>query len=263
MDLTGEPSLPAALRSAYADWTWDPIWRNEAGGRTYRLTRGSDHRFVKLARRGAYPALDAEAERMRWAAGHLPVPEVIECGSSGRTCWLITRALPGRDATHPDASGDPGALVRTLARGLRAFHAAPAARCPFDFRLDAALEHVRRRIEEGRVDPERDFHPEHGGLSVDEAWARLRRTRPASEDPVVCHGDYCLPNILLDAGAVVGFVDLGELGVADRWWDLAVATWSLVWNLGPGYEDAFLRAYGVRRDDARVAFYRLLYDIAS
>ena len=40
---------------------------------------------------------------------------------------------------------------------------------------------------------------------------------------------------------------------ADRWWDLAVATWSTVWNIGPGWEDDFLRAYEIERDDARIA----------
>ena len=51
--------------------------------------------------------------------------------------------------------------------------------------------------------------------------------------------------------------------MADRWWDLAVATWSVTWNLGPGYEALFLEEYGVGRDDRRVAFYRLLYDVVS
>ena len=62
---------------------------------------------------------------------------------------------------------------------------------------------------------------------------------------------------------MTGFVDLGELGVADRWWDLAVATWSITWNLGPGLEDLFLTHYGTPRDDPRIAFHRLLYDLSS
>ena len=60
-----------------------------------------------------------------------------------------------------------------------------------------------------------------------------------------------------------GYVDLGELGIADRWWDVTLGAWSTTWNVGPGYEDRFYEAYGVERDDDRIAFYRLLYDLAS
>ena len=92
---------------------------------------------------------------------------------------------------------------------------------------------------------------------------QLERTCPESEAVVVCHGDYCPPNVMVEGWVATGYVDLGELGLADRWWDLAVATWSATWNLGPGYEDLFLRDYGVERDYHRVEFYRLLYDLVS
>jgi kanamycin kinase len=101
--------------------------------------------------------------------------------------------------------------------------------------------------------------------SAEAALVRLEELRPTAPELVVCHGDYCLPNVLIDGwppGRVTGFVDLGKLGVADRWWDLAVATWSVTWNLRPGWEDLFLEAYGVARDDRKQAFFRLLYDLA-
>jgi kanamycin kinase len=75
--------------------------------------------------------------------------------------------------------------------------------------------------------------------------------------------DQCLPNVPIDGDDVVGYVDLGELGVADRWWDLAVASWSVTWNLGPGLEAHFLDTYGVAPDVERSRFYRLLYDVVS
>ena len=65
------------------------------------------------------------------------------------------------------------------------------------------------------------------------------------------------------ATEVTGYVDLGELGVADRWWDLAVATWSIAWNLEEGFEESFLSAYGVSPDPERISYYRLLYDLVS
>jgi len=50
--------------------------------------------------------------------------------------------------------------------------------------------------------------------------------------------------------------------VADRWADLAVATWSLCWNFGPGLDGVLLDAYGIAPDPRRTAYYRLLYDLA-
>lgn len=80
---------------------------------------------------------------------------------------------------------------------------------------------------------------------------------------MLCHGDYCFPNVLIEDQRVVGYLDLGEVGVADRWWDLAVATWSTTWNVGPGWEELFLESYGIQPDQERMAYYRLLYDLAS
>jgi aminoglycoside phosphotransferase len=76
----------------------------------------------------------------------------------------------------------------------------------------------------------------------------------------VCHGDYCLPNVLIAEGEISGFVDLGELGVADRWSDLATALWSVGHNLGRGWRDAFLDAYGVEPNAGKIALYSLPRD---
>lgn len=261
--LPGSPEAPEALRAAYADWNWELVWQHMPQTLTYRLSKPPEGaRFLKLATTDWHPGLDDEADRMKWALDHLPVPTVVEHGSDRRVTWLLTRALVGSDATDPVWATAHEPLVRILAAGLRAFHEAPVEVCPFDFRLERALTHARIRLEEGRIEPS-EFHPEFSHLSAEEAIVRLEGTRPASEHLVVCHGDYCLPNVLIESDSATGFVDLGELGVADRWWDLAVATWSVTWNLGPGYEDFFLREYGVERDDERVEFYRLLYDVVS
>ena len=55
-------------------------------------------------------------------------------------------------------------------------------------------------------------------------------------------------------------VDLGRLGVGDRWADLAPALLSLGWNSGPGWEDAFLAGYGIARDPAKLGFYTRLWN---
>jgi kanamycin kinase len=41
-----------------------------------------------------------------------------------------------------------------------------------------------------------------------------------------------------------------------------VATYSLPWNYEGEWEDVLLDAYGVATDPARIAYYRLLWDLS-
>lgn len=100
------------------------------------------------------------------------------------------------------------------------------------------------------------------GRSTYQPRLRLLDTPPPVDKLVVCHGDACAPNTLIgDDGRWTGHVDLGALGTADRWADLAVATWSTQWNFGPGWERHLLNAYGIDPDPERIEYYRLLWDL--
>lgn len=61
---------------------------------------------------------------------------------------------------------------------------------------------------------------------------------------VLVHGDYCLPNVLVEAGALSALVDVGRTGLGNPEIDLAAAVWTLQYNYGPGFAPAFLDAYG-------------------
>ncbi|HEY1652507.1 MAG TPA: aminoglycoside 3'-phosphotransferase [Acidimicrobiales bacterium] len=231
---------------------------------TWRLDGpGGVARFAKVAPAGHAVPLRREAERAIWAAAYLPVPRVLALEATGPVTVLLTEALPGRDGTDPSWRRDLARHVGALGRGLRTFHDAVGDEwCPFRFDVATALDHVAGRVASGQVDPA-DFHSEHAHLSAEGALAELEAAAPADEELVVCHGDYCVPNVLLQAGAVTGYVDLGALGVADRWWDIAVGGWSTTWNFGDDLEPAFYEGYGIDPDPERIRWYRLLYDLAG
>ncbi|MUL66271.1 aminoglycoside phosphotransferase APH(3') [Mycobacterium sp. CBMA 234] len=198
------------------------VWKNELGGVTFAIGAGDE--YVKT-----YPAehaalLTDEAVRLRWAGQYIAVPPVLGEGAG----WLHTAGLPGRSAVDPVWTDDPETAARAIGTGLRAMHdALPVADCPF-----------------GRP-----------------SWVCDEPGGTAPDLLVVCHGDPCAPNTLMSAdGAFVGHVDIGDLGVADRWADLAIATMSLDWNYPGNYEAALLDAYGVTRDAERIDHYRGLWD---
>lgn len=237
------------------------VWENEVGGQTFEVGRDRRRRFVKWAPRNSGIDLSEEARRMRWAADFTPVPQPLEAGSDASGAWLVTSPVPGRSAVDPHWLRQPRIAVAALGEGLRALHEVlPTVGCPFSWSADERVADARCRAAGGLIDPAR-WHAEHRDLSVQHACDRLGEV-PAIDRLVICHGDACAPNTLLsDDGRWSGHVDLGRLGLADRWADLAIATWSTVWNYGPGWEGLLLQAYGITPDRDRMAYYRLLWDL--
>lgn len=260
---TGPVTVPDVVAALAGGDTVTPVWRNELGGLTFRLEDGRDGtRYAKWVAAGT-PEIDlpAEAERLAWARRWVTVPRVIEHGTDADGAWLVTEAVPGRSAVDPRWIADPATAAAAIGRGLRLLHdALPVEQCPFDWSVDRRLARADERIAAGEGPV--NWFPEHRHL--DPATARTRIGEPPAIDRlVVCHGDTCVPNTLLhDDGTFAAHVDLGSLGVADRWADLAVAAWSTEWNYGPGYDGIVYDAYGIAPDPERIAYYRLLWDMA-
>jgi len=61
---------------------------------------------------------------------------------------------------------------------------------------------------------------------------------------VLIHGDYCLPNVLMEDGRLSALIDLGGAGLGNPEDDLAAGVWTLQYNFGPGLAREFLDAYG-------------------
>jgi aminoglycoside phosphotransferase len=256
--------IPAPPPSVIAIAAGRPLrlaWCNELGGLTFEIGAGRERCFVKWMPATAPVDLGAERARLAWAAAFVSVPVVLDHGSDGDGAWMLTRALPGDNAVAERWRSEPATAVAAIGSGLRAFHdALPVAACPFSWSIERRLADIRRRAEGGRIRPEA-WHPLHGDLTIDSALALLAKPPPVDQ-LVVCHGDTCAPNTLIDEGGrCCGHVDLGALGVADRWADLAIATWSTQWNYGPGWEGALLDAYGALPDQERTRYYRLLWDL--
>jgi kanamycin kinase len=240
-------------------------WQNGVGGLTFEVAAGdgAGRRFIKWAPAGSCLDLAAEAARMTWARQFHPVPQVLDQGADVTGSWLVTAALPGDNAVTDRWTAEPATAVTAIGEGLRALHEAlPVADCPFSWGAGERVADARRQAAAGRLDVA-DWHACHQGLGITAAL-ELAALIPATDKLVVCHGDACAPNTLLAAdGRWSGHVDLGMLGVADRWADLAVATWSAEWNYGPGWDGLLLDSYGIRPDPERTRYYRLLWDLSS
>lgn len=252
--------IPAQVRVLARGQQVRVVWLNEIGGVTCEYGDGEQRRFVKWSPGGSVD-LAAEAARLDWAGQFVPVPVVVDAGADGDGSWMITLPVPGENAVTKRWIGDPATATRAIGEGLRALHEAlPVTLCPFSWSAAERVSVAHQRAEAGEIDAG-EWDEAHRPLDLGTALMLVRDIPPVDK-LVVCHGDACAPNTLIDDnGSWSGHVDFGDMGVADRWADLAIATLSTTWNYGPGWEQAVLDAYGIEADAGRTRYYRVLWDL--
>lgn len=211
--------------------------------------------------------LRGERERTRWLGNAgLPAARVLDWVADDHGAVLVTSAVPGVPACDVPAHSVPR-VGSAIADILRALHSLAVGTCPFDRRLRVTVPLAARSVaERTNFQPNQRPWPEYERLLAELLASRSSAEAMEAGDLVVCHGDACLPNVVLDPDtwAVTGLVDLGRLGVADRYLDLALVTRSIASatmnrQYGPQDAAALLQAYGLVDPDAgRIDFYRLL-----
>jgi len=259
--------LPAALPQGFAalidGYTAKRDTIGESGGVIHRLDApGLPSLFLKQDEGRRAADLADEYVRLRWLQDQLPVPRLVAFAEQASAAWLLSEALDGIAAyewleANPDRSAT---AVAGMASFLRRLHSLPVAACPFNAGLPLRLVAARANIDAGRVD-ENEFDAARVGWSAEQVWDRLHMLLPIDAEPVVTHGDFSLDNIFLDdAGAVTGVIDLGRVGVADRYQDLAILA-NCVAEFDAGLNAVLFDAYGSPPDAQRIEVHLLLDEL--
>ncbi len=158
--------------------------------------------------------------------------------------WLLTRRIQGEDCLAKQYVDNPVRLCDTTAHLLRMLHDVDPCGCPVTNRTTAYISNARDNYHANRYD--KSHFPDNWGYScAADALRVIERDASYLKSDTLLHGDYCLPNILLDNWKFSGFIDLGSGGMGDRHIDLFWGIWSLWFNLKTDhYRDRFLDAYG-------------------
>ena len=173
--------------------------------------------------------------------------------------WLAPRAdLSGADLLKAWPS---------MGQQLGAVHSLSVDQCPFERRLSRMFGRAVDVVSRNAVNP--DFLPDEDKSTPQlDLLARVERELPVRldqerTDMVVCHGDPCMPNFMVDPKTLqcTGLIDLGRLGTADRYADLAlmIANAEENWAAPDEAERAFAVLFNVlgieAPDRERLAFY--------
>ena len=216
---------------------------------------------------------DEETVRlMEWLDGKLPVPKAIAYEKDDEYQYLLMSKVSGEMSCNEYYMEHPKELVGILAEALKMFRSIPVSDCPRNKDLDCLLSDARCNVENGLVDPdnaEEGTFSEDGFKDPQELLDWLCKNKPDYE-PVLSHGDFCLPNVFIKDGKVSGFIDLDRTGISDKWRDIALCYRSLKHNFDGSYggkvypdfdPDMLFDALGIKADPEKIRYFILLDEL--
>ncbi|WP_251616580.1 aminoglycoside 3'-phosphotransferase [Senimuribacter intestinalis] len=158
--------------------------------------------------------------------------------------YLLSRQVQGEDCTHPDYLSEPERLCDTMALQLRRLHETDGKGCPVQNRITTYMEVVKCGLDGKSFEPDL-FKGIWQFDSFEDARRAAEEGMPLLKKEVLIHGDYCLPNIILNNWEFSGYIDLDCGGIGDRHIDVLWGIWTLNYNLGTAqYTERFIDGYG-------------------
>lgn len=215
---------------------------------------------------------DKTVEVMRWLHGKLPVPEVLAYEKDEKYRYLLMSKIEGSVACNPYYMEHPKEMIPVLSDALKLLWSIDISDCPRKTDIDTVLSEAEYRVRNDLVDLS-DVEPEtfgEGGFTdAEELLSWLKENKPSYE-PVLSHGDFCLPNVFIKDGKLSGLIDLGNTGSGDKWMDIALCYRSLKHNAvgtwgGKVYPDirpeVLFEELGIEPDWDRIHYYILLDEL--
>ncbi|WP_052466698.1 APH(3') family aminoglycoside O-phosphotransferase [Beduini massiliensis] len=223
----------------------------------YFLTNNKQNYYLKISRN---KEILNEVKAYRYLEGKLNVPKVYEFIEKEGQHFLLMSEVKGRmlyELLKEDIQG----TIKLYASALKMLHELPIEDYPIQRDLSEWIQTAQKNLPNVDLDTLEDITKARG---LEATFERLVALRPLERDLVVCHGDFCMPNVLV--GDQIGFIDLGRSGVDDRYQDIALALRSLKTNIEmihqpylESYTMLFLETYGIDKiDERKREFYFLL-----
>ena len=194
---------------------------------------------IKIQSLSSRNSLKDEYERAKWLQGKILVPQVYFFKETAGKQYYIQEKISGISA-HKFSN-----FAKIVGENLKKIHSIAITDCPFkNNSTDNLLKQVLEKID--IILPEiMELYPQ---MSREDIIKFLIDNKP--KDEVLVHGDYSLPNILINEESKQAcLIDLGDLSISTKYFDLYYLKKSFIRNKKIEYFDQFLEAYGIKQLD--------------
>ena len=214
--------------------------------------------YLKISKKGM---LTSEFEKLKWLQGKLNVPKIILYDISDSTEYLITESVQGEMVCSDYYINHPDIGIKVIANAFNNIYSVDIDCCPFDVAIDYKLSIIENNVKNKLIkeeDVKKETLEKYGTL--DNVLKYLKENK-FYDDLCFSHGDTSLPNIFAYNNKFSGFIDVGECGLADKWFDLAICEKSIKRNYGEEFIPKFYNELKIIPDRNKIDYYLLMMEL--
>ena len=207
----------------------------------FHIIKNEKEYFLKI---GEKEYLNNEYIKLQYLQNKLPVPKIVFHEINDNIEYLITSKIPGEMVCSDYYMNHQSEGIDIIVEAFKLLYNIDISDCSIDVSLDYKLSLAENNIKKGLIKNEnidKKVLEKYG--DVEGVLDYLKKNK-FDEDLCFSHGDISLPNIFADEGKFSGFIDVGDCGIADRWFDIAIVIRSIIRNFGEEYVQEFLDKLG-------------------
>lgn len=203
----------------------DHVWTKDQEGMTEASVYLSAHHVIKIMPH------DQESLNELWNYEHLSHVSFLAPLYAKIISQQSITILIKRWKGHMLSSLSPQDQIDILMDVLKALWSIPISDQMLDQTLNVRLKQAEDHVAHGCVDMATwDMDIQKSRFSSPQDLLNYLKANKPNEDLVFSHGDLTFENIIFDHQKGVGLIDIGRMGFADRYQDLALAYRSLLYQ---------------------------------
>lgn len=214
--------------------------------------------FLKIAKEGL---LTSEYNKLKWLNGKLIVPNIELHDVYDGIEYMITTSISGNMVCSEYYLKNPIEGLKAIVEAFNNIYSVDIVACPFNVDIDYKLNLVENNVKNKLIKNENLKDETLKKFGSVEILLEYLKSNKFVEKKCFSHGDTSLPNIFALKNKFTGFIDVGECGIADIWFDLAICEKSIVRNYGQNYVVKFYEMLNIIPDRDKINYYLYMMEL--
>ena len=220
----------------------DTLKKNNVGHSSINVyevfLKSGEEAILKIQKLSSRNDLEEEYKRIKWLQGKCNVPKIYYFKKVRNKKYLLMEKINGLSAHKREN------YAYSIGEELKKIHSIDISNCDFkQNEINNLLTNALNNID--TIYPQ--IKEKYENMTKKDIIQFLNDKKPTDE--VLVHGDYSLPNIIINDLGEIYFIDLGDLSISSKYFDLFYLKKSMIRNKQMDNWEELLKGYGIKEID--------------